>query len=182
MILRRCAWHRRYFGYPIVCGVAGWAGRGIDFTDWMCRRCAARIRRELRPPARNGHREPHPPPRWDPLLVLPPAAAMVLVAGMILVVGRPRDSVIEPRQRPPESTGLGVSAPPPAPSPARHHLGRMAEAPAAPGEPDAESPRSPAVLSPDHRAGFPDFTPGPASISGYRLARAAGVGLPIQAP
>jgi hypothetical protein len=53
MLIRRCAWHRLYNGYPIVYGVAGWRQRGLQYTDGMCRHCAATalqhwgIRREM---------------------------------------------------------------------------------------------------------------------------------------
>src|SRR5688500_19388325 len=40
MLIRRCAWHRLYHGYPIIYGVAAWRQRGIQYTDGMCRRCA----------------------------------------------------------------------------------------------------------------------------------------------
>ncbi len=40
MLVRRCAWHRRYRGYPMVYGVASWLGQGIDFTDGLCHACA----------------------------------------------------------------------------------------------------------------------------------------------
>ena len=40
-MIRRCAWHRLYNGYPMVYGVAAWRQSGLQFTDGMCRRCAA---------------------------------------------------------------------------------------------------------------------------------------------
>jgi len=101
-MLRRCAWHRRYFGYPVVCGIAGWGGRGVDFSDWICRRCAARVRRDLGHQPSLRHTEPPLSAWWDPFLVLPPAAATLLVAVMILVVASPLDlpPVIAPPARP----------------------------------------------------------------------------------
>lgn len=48
MLVRRCAWHRRFHGYPSVFGVASWQGRSITFTDGVCRSCARRVRREWR--------------------------------------------------------------------------------------------------------------------------------------
>jgi hypothetical protein len=41
MLIRRCAWHRFYNGYPMLYGVAAWRKPGIQYTDGMCRRCAA---------------------------------------------------------------------------------------------------------------------------------------------
>jgi hypothetical protein len=40
MLIRRCAWHRLYHGYPIVYGVAALRQRGVQYTDGICRRCA----------------------------------------------------------------------------------------------------------------------------------------------
>lgn len=44
MLLARCAWHRRYFGYTIVVGVASWRGWSVGLSDGICRRCARRVR------------------------------------------------------------------------------------------------------------------------------------------
>ena len=46
MLIRRCAWHRRFHGYPLYFGVASWHGRTLSFTDGVCRGCAARVRSE----------------------------------------------------------------------------------------------------------------------------------------
>ena len=46
MIIRRCAWHHAYHGYPMTFGVASWRGLGVSFTDGMCRGCAIRFRRQ----------------------------------------------------------------------------------------------------------------------------------------
>ncbi len=51
MIIRRCAWHRAYHGYPMTFGVASWRGRDVSFTDGMCRGCATRFRRQHNLPA-----------------------------------------------------------------------------------------------------------------------------------
>jgi hypothetical protein len=40
MLIRRCAWHRLYNGYPMLYGVAAWRRRGLQYTDGMCSRCA----------------------------------------------------------------------------------------------------------------------------------------------
>lgn len=47
MLVRRCAWHRTYRGYPMLYGVASWRGQGVDFTDGLCHACAALARSEL---------------------------------------------------------------------------------------------------------------------------------------
>jgi hypothetical protein len=51
MIIRRCAWHHAYHGYPMTFGVASWRGLGVSFTDGMCRGCAIRFRRQHNLPA-----------------------------------------------------------------------------------------------------------------------------------
>ncbi len=48
MLICRCAWHRRYFGYPLVNGVASWRGFTVRFTDGICPRCLERFRSEHR--------------------------------------------------------------------------------------------------------------------------------------
>lgn len=47
MLVRRCAWHRIYRGYPFLYGVASWRGEGFDFTDGLCHGCAGRARAEM---------------------------------------------------------------------------------------------------------------------------------------
>ncbi|MGH7325810.1 MAG: hypothetical protein ACREJ9_14370 [Candidatus Rokuibacteriota bacterium] len=166
-MLRRCAWHRRYFGYPVVCGIAGWGGRGVDFSDWICRRCAARVRRDLghRPP--NSRTEPALAAWWDPFLVLPPAAATLLVAAMILVVASPFDHlppVIALQARPePAALPVLVQTPKAVPRPGRS----LADAPlmgrrVASTELRVEPPRSPARL-PGHRSDSAGSPLGPSS-------------------
>jgi len=51
VLIRRCAWHRSYRGYPLAFGIASWRGWRISFTDGMCLGCSAQLRREwnLRP-------------------------------------------------------------------------------------------------------------------------------------
>jgi hypothetical protein len=51
MIIRRCAWHHAYHGYPMTFGVASWRGLDVSFTDGMCRGCAMRFRRQHNLPA-----------------------------------------------------------------------------------------------------------------------------------
>jgi hypothetical protein len=48
MMIRRCAWHPRYHGYPLWTGVASWRGLDVRFTDGICPRCLARFRTEHR--------------------------------------------------------------------------------------------------------------------------------------
>jgi hypothetical protein len=46
VLIRRCAWHRSYRGYPLAFGIASWRGLSISFTDGMCLGCSARLRRQ----------------------------------------------------------------------------------------------------------------------------------------
>ena len=48
MLICRCAWHRRYYGYPLLSGVVSWRGFGVRFTDGICPRCLERFRSEHR--------------------------------------------------------------------------------------------------------------------------------------
>jgi hypothetical protein len=60
MLIRRCAWHVKYHGYPILFGVASWRGFRPRFTDGLCRGCVVRSRAEWR----SAHGVPdEPPPR-----------------------------------------------------------------------------------------------------------------------
>ncbi len=46
MLICRCAWHVRYFGWPLWNGVASWRGLSVRFTDGICARCLQRFRSE----------------------------------------------------------------------------------------------------------------------------------------
>ena len=46
MLICRCAWHRRYRGYPLLNGVASWRGWSVRFTDGICQTCLERFRAE----------------------------------------------------------------------------------------------------------------------------------------
>ena len=48
MLICRCAWHRRYYGYPLLSGVVSWRGLSVRFTDGICPRCVERFRSEHR--------------------------------------------------------------------------------------------------------------------------------------
>src|SRR5262245_5274335 len=56
VLIRRCAWHREYRGYPMVYGIGSWHRFEVTFTDGMCRGCAVDFRRQwnLPPPVRGG--------------------------------------------------------------------------------------------------------------------------------
>jgi hypothetical protein len=46
MLIGRCAWHRQYYGYPALSGIASWRGLSLRFTDGICPRCATQFRTE----------------------------------------------------------------------------------------------------------------------------------------
>ena len=46
VLICRCAWHRRYRGYPRLSGVASWRGWTVKFTDGICDHCLQRFRAE----------------------------------------------------------------------------------------------------------------------------------------
>jgi hypothetical protein len=48
VLICRCAWHRRYRGYPLLSGVASWRGWTVRFTDGICETCLERFRSEHR--------------------------------------------------------------------------------------------------------------------------------------
>ena len=48
VLICRCAWHRRYYGYPLLSGVVSWRGLSVRFTDGICPRCLDRFRVEHR--------------------------------------------------------------------------------------------------------------------------------------
>jgi hypothetical protein len=116
MLVSRCAWHPFFRGYPRPLRVVSWRGRGIAFTDTICRSCAERIRIEgLWGPA-------PPPPVWpgsaQTALVfvgLPLAVALVLMATPLhdATAPPPKEEVVAsapPVAKPPDV------APPPRPA------------------------------------------------------------------
>jgi hypothetical protein len=46
MLISRCAWHAFFRGYPRLLRIISWRGRGVAFTDTICRSCAERVRIE----------------------------------------------------------------------------------------------------------------------------------------
>lgn len=56
VLIRRCAWHREYFGYPMVFGITSWGELRLSFTDGMCLRCTARFRRQWQLPGLEARR------------------------------------------------------------------------------------------------------------------------------
>ena len=98
VLIRRCAWHRAYFGHPIVFGIGSWRGLGISFTDGMCLRCTGRFRQEWNLPPPKTNRTP-----LRPAHALARAAVFVLVAASFTLAERRVD----------HSRSLGTLALPP---------------------------------------------------------------------
>jgi hypothetical protein len=86
MLIRRCAWHRQYHGYPLVQGVAAWGGRRVHFTDGMCRRCASRLQVDWRLGSSDSPGEPAEPP-WSPAAVTVAVVAVVVVLARLVEPG-----------------------------------------------------------------------------------------------
>lgn len=112
MLVRRCAWHRHYQGYPLLYGIASWRGAGIAFTDGVCRRCAAFLKGHMGVgPARPARRR-SPAPR---------VAVAAVVLGIALFSARAVDRARPPlASAPPVLSGAGAMiARPGPPAPAR---------------------------------------------------------------
>lgn len=51
-MIQRCAWHRRYYGWTLLKGVAAWRPFGrLEFSDGICDPCLERFRAGARPAA-----------------------------------------------------------------------------------------------------------------------------------
>jgi hypothetical protein len=48
LLIGRCAWHQRYWGYPLLKGIVSWRGWTVRFTDGICEKCLQRFRSEHR--------------------------------------------------------------------------------------------------------------------------------------
>jgi hypothetical protein len=107
MLIRRCAWHRSYHGYPFAFGIASWRGFRVSFTDGMCPGCAVRFRREWKLPEVKLRRAAF---GWSNGLAR--AAMVVFVAASVIPAAhrlndaRPRGTVTAP-----SATVLVSSAP-----------------------------------------------------------------------
>lgn len=160
MLIRRCAWHPEFYGYPLVYGVASWRMSRVRFTDGLCRFCAARVKADeddFRPSARRG-------------FGVSPA---FVAAATVLLVLSPQSVVTDENQaharRNPVPATLSVPAaeaeePPRVairPAPPSRPVSRavVARAPLAAAAPVAEPPRR--VVNPAARertASAPPFT------------------------
>ena len=84
VLISRCAWHRRYYGYTTIIGVSSWRGLKPSFTDGICHKCAVRVRADhLRARFDRGASASRRERTWMPglaVLVLAIVVALVLVA------------------------------------------------------------------------------------------------------
>ncbi len=125
MLIRRCAWHRSYRGYPLAFGIASWRGFRVSFTDGMCLGCCAQLRREwnLRP-------LPVGVARFGLHGDLVRVAAMTVMLVSVILAARPLDDLRIPRVIvPPPQTVLVPEVPvdeEPMPSLAVAHVSRRA--------------------------------------------------------
>lgn len=92
MLIRRCAWHRSYRGYPIAFGVASWRGLRPSFTDGMFLGCSAKLRREWNLPPL-----PAATDRYGLRGELVRVAAMAVMAVSLLLAARPLDELMMSR-------------------------------------------------------------------------------------
>jgi hypothetical protein len=82
MLIRRCAWHRLYNGYPMLYGVAAWRRRGLNYTDGMCSRCAATALGQWR----KGSTETSRPRRLRAHLRVPAAPTGIALAAVVSIL------------------------------------------------------------------------------------------------
>jgi hypothetical protein len=102
VLIRRCAWHRSYRGYPLAFGIASWRGVGISFTDGMCLGCSARLRREWSLPPIVGS-----PATFGSRFQLARVAAMAVMVVSLVLAERPLNDVRSVRAiAPPPQTVL----------------------------------------------------------------------------
>jgi hypothetical protein len=82
MLIRRCAWHRLYNGYPMLYGVAAWRRRGLNYTDGMCSRCAVTALEQWS----KGSTEASRPRRLRVHLRVPAAATGIALAAVVSIL------------------------------------------------------------------------------------------------
>jgi hypothetical protein len=114
VVLLRCAWHKKYFGYPWIYGVVSWRGRDVSFSDGMCGTCARRWRAYVRGTYNeSAARATWPVPAW----ILGVALVAVLGAAVLLAahqtpLPREPDAIAESLpSRDSKTTGSGNASP-----------------------------------------------------------------------
>ena len=97
MFIRRCGWHRRYFGHGKLLGITSWFSWTITFSDGMCDRCVVRAREEWDlPPLTTAVSDTSGPVRRWPTFPFATAtlAASIAVIVLGLVTGHSDDASI----------------------------------------------------------------------------------------
>lgn len=108
MVIWRCAWHRKYHGYPLPYGVTAGQGVRIAVSEGICRSCTVRLRADLRVPPHVVDSTPMP----ISARLLPAAVIVLLVAAALLLLSRPLNI---PAPAWPASEEIVRSSPPGAP-------------------------------------------------------------------
>lgn len=94
MLISRCAWHRRYFGYTKVLGITSWRGLDVEFTDGICHRCAAQVRADhLRVRFGRGVSADRRSTAWAPGLA---ALSLTVVIALVLIARPTHDPPAPP--------------------------------------------------------------------------------------
>jgi hypothetical protein len=81
VLISRCAWHPRNYGHSKLLGVASWWGLRIEFSDGICRKCAARVHASVRRPAVTGPADPQKSGSASDIVVV----ALAIMTGLVLV-------------------------------------------------------------------------------------------------
>lgn len=125
MIVRRCAWHRRYHWYPMTIGIASWSGFSVAFTDGMCRGCSIRFRDQWNlPPISSAARFPGLSPA-----LMRGTVTVTLVMILVLVVRSSDSERLRATTMPPPETVFAptpIEADPTSPVPGRPPAPRRA--------------------------------------------------------
>lgn len=143
MFIRRCGWHRRYYGHGKLLGVTSWLSLTLTFSDGMCDRCAVRAREEWDLPRVAAENSPELSPRTrSPFpFVTATVAASIAVVVFGFVTGRSDDaSVTRGAAIDITRARVGASASPVPPVPERYSVVARAEAGAVPRDTAPQSP------------------------------------------
>jgi hypothetical protein len=119
VLISRCAWHRRYYGYTRLLGISSWRGLQVSFTDGICQKCAARVRADhLRARFDRGASADQRDTAWAPGLA---AVSLAVVVALVLVARPTHELPVPP-----------VVSLLPAASPAAEPAAQVAEKPQTP--------------------------------------------------
>jgi hypothetical protein len=105
VVVMRCAWHRKYRGYPWIYSIGAWRGRELVVSDGMCRSCARRWRDEFRAGRLFTPVTPPLVPAWMPRV----GVALALTSAVVFAA-RPLDPATAGRPAPPSGGGPMLAA------------------------------------------------------------------------